>query len=261
MDFLNKRIWITGASSGTGEALTKLLSQKGARLIISSRRQNELLRVKSQCQNPENITVVALDQSNYQSIPAIVNPILSEFDGVDILINNSGVSQRATVEDEDFSVVVDMMNVNFFGAAALTKCVLPYMIKQKSGFIVCMSSLAGCFGIPKRSGYAAAKHDLHGFFETLRAENYQNNISVMMVCPGYVSTQMAKNALYADGKPTGVDEDAMKKGLTPRQLAQKIIKGIVSNKQQINPGGGETFGIFIHRWFPRLFSKIIRNKG
>ncbi|MCR4558766.1 MAG: SDR family oxidoreductase [Bacteroidales bacterium] len=260
MNFTDKKIWITGASSGIGEALCYELSALGAFLIISSRRQTELERVKNNCQNPDKVKIVPLDLENYRSIAEIAKPVLEEVKSIDILINNGGMSQRALVIDEDLSVVEKMMKINFFGAVALTKEVLPKMVEQKHGHIVCMSSLAGKFGIPLRSGYAAAKHALHGFFETLRAENYDNGIRVMMVCPGYVNTKVAINALDAKAEKRGVNDEGQEKGLDPKIMAQKIIKGIEKEKLEITAGGGETNGIWVSRFFPNLFAKIIRNK-
>ena len=260
MNFENKNIWITGASSGIGEALTYKFAELGANLIISSRRESELQRVRSSCKYPEKVRIVVLDLEQYRSIVQIAEPIVAEYQHIDVLINNGGASQRALVVDEDLTVVERMMNINFFGAAALTKVVLPSMIAQKSGHIVCMSSLAGKFGIPLRSGYAAAKHALHGFFETLRAENYDNGIRVMMVCPGYVNTNVAINALDANAQKRGVNDEGQAKGLDPKILAEKIIRGIEKEKLEITAGGSETNGIWVSRFFPRLFAKIIRKK-
>jgi short-subunit dehydrogenase len=123
-----------------------------------------------------------------------------------------------------------------------------------------MSSLAGKFGIPLRSGYAAAKHALHGFFETLRAENYDNGIRVLMVCPGYINTNVAINALDANAQKRNQNDPGQEKGLAPSVLADKIIKGIEKEKLEITAGGSETNGIWVSRFFPRLFAKIIRNK-
>lgn len=260
MNFRNKKVWITGASSGIGEALCYKFSELGAQLIISSRRESELQRVKNNCANPDDITIVPIDLEKYQEIENIAKPVLEKIGNIDILINNGGASQRALVIDEELQVVEKMMKINFMGAVALTKVILPGMISQKSGHIVCMSSLAGKFGIPLRSGYAAAKHALHGFFETLRAENYDNGIRVMMVCPGYVNTNVAINALDAKAEKRNINDEGQEKGLDPKVLAEKIIKGISKEKLEITAGGGETNGIWVSRFFPRLFAKIIRNK-
>ncbi|MBR3713647.1 MAG: SDR family NAD(P)-dependent oxidoreductase, partial [Bacteroidales bacterium] len=212
MDFKDKKVWITGASSGIGEALTYKFSELGARLIISSRREAELQRVKSACKYPDKVTIVPLDLEKYHDIAAIATPIVEQMGAIDILVNNGGASQRALVLEEDLTVVEKMMKINFMGAVALTKVILPGMVAQKSGHIVCMSSLAGKFGIPLRSGYAAAKHALHGFFETLRAENYDNGIRVLMVCPGYINTNVAINALDAKAERRNQNDPGQEKG-------------------------------------------------
>lgn len=260
MDFKDKKVWITGASSGIGEALTYKFSKLGAKLIISSRRFAELQRVKSACANPSMVDIVPIDLEKYEDIAQIVTPVLKRVGNIDILVNNGGASQRALVADEDLKVVERMMKINFMGAAALTKVILPGMLEQKSGHIVCLSSLAGKFGIPLRSGYAAAKHALHGFFETLRAENYDNGIRVLMVCPGYINTNVAINALDANAEKRNQNDPGQENGLDPSVLADKIIKGIEKEKLEITAGGSETNGIWVSRLFPNLFAKIIRKK-
>ncbi len=260
MNYVYKKVWITGASSGMGEAMAKEFNALGAKVIISSRRENELIRVKNACKFPEKVFIKVLDLEDYLSLEQKANEVIFEYGTIDILVNNGGISQRAKVEQEDFAIIEKLMKINFFSAAMLSKVCLKGMIEQKFGQIVCMSSLAGKFGIPLRSGYAASKHALHGFFETLRAENYQNNIRVLMVTPGYVNTNVAINALTANVNSTGQNDLGEEQGMAPEKVAKQIINAINKNKLEIAPGGLGTFGIKLHKFFPRLFSKIIRKK-
>jgi len=260
MNFEQKIIWITGASSGIGEELAYSFSKRKSQLILSARRVDELQRVKANCAYPELVTVVPLDLEDYKSVSGIASTVLSSHKNIDILIHNGGVSQRSVVAETDLHVYEKLMNVNYMGAVALTLAVLPRMIAHNSGHIVVLSSMAGKFEIPLRSGYAAAKHALHGFFETLRAEVYDNNIKVLMVCPGFIKTQVSVNALTGSGNKQSVMDDGQLKGILPQVLSEKIISAISKNKLQLIIGGSETRGVLIKRLFPGLFAKIIRNK-
>mgnify|MGYP003682233287 CR=1 FL=1 len=167
---INKVVWITGATSGIGEALALLFSSKGAKLVLSARRENELERVKSCCVHPENIICLPLDLGDSSNFDYLAQAVVDTFGSIDILINNGGISQRSTVLETSEEVARRVMEINFFGNIALSKSVLKHMVKQKSGHIVPISSLAGKFGFFLRSSYSASKHALHGFYETLRLE-------------------------------------------------------------------------------------------
>src|ERR1051326_7763157 len=171
--FENKVVWITGASSGLGEALAKEFSKEKTKLVLSSRRENELQRVKKDCEkfiSSENILVLPLDVTELSNVNSDVEKILKKFGRIDILINNAGVTQRSYVADTSIEVERKIMEVNYFSAAIMSKAVLPQMRKQKSGHIIAISSLMGKFGYYRRSSYSAAKHALHGYFEALRME-------------------------------------------------------------------------------------------
>lgn len=262
MNFKDKIVWITGASSGIGEALTYAFNNEGAITIISSRRKKELERVKSNCKNnsEKNIYILELDLLDINSFESKTKEIIENFGKIDILINNGGVSQRALVKDTDYSVIKKLMEINYFGTVMLTKNVLPYMLEQKSGNIVVMSSLTGKFGTRVRSAYAASKHALHGFFDSLRAEIWQDNIQVMLVCAGYIKTNISINALTGNGTPQNTMDEGQAKGMLPEVLAKKIIKGIRKNKNELLVGGFEIMGVYLKRFVPNIFFKIIRNK-
>jgi dehydrogenase/reductase SDR family protein 7B len=259
MNFDRKVIWITGASSGVGEYLTYAFAQRGARLIISSRNQAELERVKNNCKKPEEVHVLTLDVANFEQVGIKAQQAIQIYGRIDILVNNAGISQRAYVKDSLLEVDQRIMNVNFMGTVAVTKAVLPQFLQQQSGQIVVMSSVTGKLGTPKRSAYAASKHALHGFFDSLRAETYEDNLKVTILCPGYIQTNISINALTGDGSKYNTKKDKTQAGLAPDLFAQKALKAIYRQKEEAYIGGKEIMGIYLKRFFPRLLSRIVRN--
>ncbi|MEC4807197.1 MAG: SDR family oxidoreductase [Jaaginema sp. PMC 1079.18] len=258
MIFRDRIIWITGASTGIGEALADELSQKGAKLILSARNIEKLQQVQAQCQNPQQHQVIPLDLAEIETINRAVTQVLEEFTQIDILIHCGGVSQRALAQDTDLSVDYQIMAINYFGAIALTKALLPTMLKQQFGQIVVISSIVGKFGTPLRSAYAASKHALHGFFESLQAEVYDAGIRVTMVCPGFIKTDISCHALTGEGKPHGIMDTAQAQGMDVRICAQKIVKAIQQQKPEVLIGGKELLGVDLKRFFPGLFRYLIR---
>ena len=208
-----KTVWVTGASSGIGRKLAEELSRHSCNLIISSRNEEELLAVKGSCAQPQNVFVLPLDLKNHNDMKELVQKAQGAFDSIDILINNAGVSQRSLINKTDLSVYKDLMDINYLGTVALSKAILPYFIENKSGHFVTVTSLMGKFGSPYRSGYCAAKHALHGFFDVMRMEHEKDGIKVTMICPGFVQTNVARNALTADGAPQMKDDVATQNGL------------------------------------------------
>lgn len=259
MKFENKTVWITGASSGIGEQMAISFANEGAHLILSARRENVLLEVKSRCANPDKVQVLTLDLLNEDEMPNKVAQAIAFNGQVDILVNNGGISQRATVLESDMEVYKKLMAVNYFGTVALTKALLPHFVKRKTGQIVVISSLMGKFSSPLRSGYAAAKHALHGFFDSLRAEHHDDGLHVMMVCPGFVATDISRNALDAKGDKRNVMDEKTAKGIAPDVCARKIVKATYRKKDEIYIGKSEILAIYVKRFFPRLLNRIVRN--
>jgi dehydrogenase/reductase SDR family member 7B len=258
MNFTQKIVWITGASSGIGEALAYAFAQNGARLILSARKMPELERVKKSCIGAASVDIVGLDIGQFETVFETARQVIDRYGHIDILVNNAGISQRSLAKDTHFEVDKKMVEVNLLGTIALTKAVLPSMLAANSGHIVVVSSLMGTFGAPMRSAYAAAKHGLHGYFDTLRAEVYQNNIKVLMVCPGFIRTNISINALTKDGSTQGTMDDATGKGLPPSVVADKTLRAIASGREQIVIGGRETMGYYMKRFFPSILSRIVR---
>lgn len=258
--FTNKRIWITGASSGIGEALALAFAEQGAHLILSSRKESELHRVAALATEAGagSALVQPLDLAQHAYIPAAVERVLKQVGKIDVLINNGGISQRALALETALEVDKKLMDINYFGTIALTKAVLPAMLTHQLGHIATITSLTGKFGTPYRSSYAASKHALHGFFDSLRAELGHTPIKVTLLCPGFIKTNVSINALTGDGSQLGVMDDAQAKGMLPEVLAQKILRTLEAGKEEAYFGGKEVFGVYLKRFFPAYFSKMLR---
>ena len=259
MNFENKVIWITGASSGIGKALAIEFSRFKVRLILSSRNKKELLSVRLRCENPENVKVLVLDLLDIDRSQDVVKEALALFNGIDILVNNAGISQRSLAAATILEVDRMLIDVNYFGTVALTKALLPHFENKQEGKLVVISSVVGKIGTPLRSSYAASKHALHGFFDSLRAEIFEDNIGVTIICPGFVNTNVSINALTADGSRQGTKDLATAKGLSPEKFAKKAIKAIGRGSQEIVISGfQEKLAVYVKRFFPGVFSALIR---
>lgn len=251
-------VWITGASSGIGEACAKKFSQNGYRVIASARNEEALYRVKSESANPAEVYVLPLDLTDISSFDVKVEEAIASFGQVDIILHNGGISQRSLIKETALEVDRRLMEVNFFGTVALTKALLPQFIDRKSGHFAVITSLVGKIGSPFRSSYAASKHALHGFFDTLRAEHYRDQITVTMICPGFIRTNVSVNAITGDGTALGTMDDAQAKGMSPEECADNILSAIRSKKEEVYIGGKETMAIYLKRFVPGIFSRIIR---
>jgi len=254
----NKVVWITGASSGIGEALVYEYNKAGAKLIISSRNRDELFRVKANCKNPVNIHVLSLDLENTASLSGKAEEAIRIYGRIDILINSGGISQRGLALETELETEQRLMNINFWGTTVLSKAVLPNMIANGGGNIVCISSLVGKFGTRMRSAYSASKHALHGYFDSLRSELYDKKISITIICPGFIKTNVTLNALTANGTPQGIMDSAQENGMLAEDCARQIVQAIKSNKEEVYIGGKEVKGILFKRFFPLRFSKYLR---
>lgn len=258
MSFANQVVWITGASSGIGEALAVEFSRYGARVVLSARREDELERVRQQLVWPENHLVLPLDMAAPEAFEQAVVKVREHFGRLDILVNNAGISQRSRVLDTDLAVDRRVMEVNFFGVIGLTKAVLPWFREQQGGRIVVISSLVGELPTPLRSAYCASKHALHGWFESLRAEEHDNGLKILMVLPGFIRTQVSVNAVTGDGSRHGRMDDYQQQGMPPAVCAERIIHAVQRDREQVIIAGREGLGIWLKRWFPALYRYVIR---
>ena len=263
MKFRDKIVWITGASSGIGEALANAFNKEGANLILSARRFAELERVKN-----NNLTgngfvhLTNFDIGKFDEIKHAVDNIAKKFDHIDILINNAGVAQRAEIVDTNMEVYRKIMEVNFFGTVALTKAILPSMIEINSGHLVFIGSPAGIFSTPLRSGYSASKHAVHSFCDSLTSELANHNIDVTNVIPGPIRTNMSISSFTGDGKKYAIMDRFMDTGISPTKCAEKILNGISKKKNIIEIVNFEVRKmIFLKRYFPGIFARISKKLG
>ena len=255
-----KVVLITGASSGIGKALAEAYSKFGYNLILAARNLEELEQNKNDLEiNGSKILLHRTDVTKDEDCLQLINSAISKFNKIDILINNAGISQRSLAKNTKIEVDRQIMDVNYFGSICITKYALPHMIRSKNGHIVVISSIVGKFGFPLRSGYAASKHALGGYFESLRAELYKENIDVTIVFPGRIKTNISLNALTQDGSKYKKMDDGQAQGVSAVKCANSIIQSIKKKKKEVIIGGKETNLIHIRRFLPSLFYKIIQN--
>lgn len=249
--FENKVVWITGASSGIGEALAVAFSRQGACIVLSARRETELERVRERCAG--ETLVLPLDVTDYETMPAAVAAVQDRFGRIDFLINNAGISQRSLCQDTDMEVYRRIMEIDVLGQIALTRAVLPIMLDQGSGHISVTSSVAGKIGVPYRTGYCAAKHAVIGFCDALRAEVAGQGIQVATIIPGYIRTNISVAALKGDGSTFGSVDSAIAGGMDADRCAEVILAGLHKGKPEIPVGEGfEMKALWIKRFFPGI---------
>jgi dehydrogenase/reductase SDR family protein 7B len=250
-----KTIWITGASSGIGRALAIQLAREN-KLILSSRNLDELEVTKSRCASSK-VHLELLDLADFDSHHSIVARIIKNHGAIDHLIHCGGISQRSLVKDTLLSVDEKLIRINYLGTVSLTKAILPHFLKEKQGHFTVITSLTGVFASPYRSGYAASKHALHGFFDSLRAELEDQGILVTLAAPGFVKTKVSINALTGDGNSLGSMDDAQAKGISAEACAQKTIRAIARNKREVYIGR-ESYAAYVKRYLPGVFARLIK---
>jgi dehydrogenase/reductase SDR family protein 7B len=253
-----KWVWITGASSGIGKALAIEYAKTGCKLLLSARNEEQLNQVKLACVGAEQVEILPLDLLNIEESIKQAKSFLKTIGPIHTLVNNAGISQRSLVNETSLDIDRRIMEINFFAVSALTKLVLPQMIENKEGQFIAMSSLVGKFGSPLRSTYSASKHALHGFYESLRAETSKDGIKTLLVCPGFIKTNISLNAVTASGDKQNKMDSKQDNGMLPDELAKRILKAVKGNKEEVVIGGSERYGVLVKRLFPALFSKIIK---
>jgi short-subunit dehydrogenase len=260
MDFKDKIVWITGASSGIGEALAYALARQGAKLVLSARRESELNRVADACRLFGSMThVMPFDMIDLSVHEEKVNEVIRTYGKIDFVILNAGVSQRSFIQNTKFVVYRQLFEVNFFSIVSLTQAILPIFKNQKSGRFVAIASVAGRISTPRRAAYGATKHALIGFFDSLRAEVHDDGIRVTTILPGYIKTNISMHALNEEGEKYGIMDPNQAKGLDVNVTAQAILNAIYAGKNEFFIGGKlEALGLFVKRFFPELLFWMIR---
>jgi dehydrogenase/reductase SDR family member 7B len=258
-DFKNKVVWITGASSGIGEMLARQLAPKNCRLILSARRTEKLEAISKSLAMPEkNCLVLPLDLESKESVKNAVKTALEAFGNVDLLINNAGIAHKSMAEETLESVDRSVMEINFFGPVALSKALIEPMKNNGGGMIVAVSSILGEIGLPLVSAYAASKHAMNGYFNSLRYEVEKYNIKVCLIEPGFINTDITKKSLKGDGNVYNLDSQAQEKGMDAGKCAAGIIKAIEKEKRFAYVGGLETKMPLFELMFPRLFYFLMK---
>ena len=260
MDFKNKIVWITGASSGIGEALAYEFASKGANLVISARREGELQRVARACESQGGtVFVLPFDMVDTAIHAQQVEAVLKTYGRIDVLVLNAGVSQRSFVLDTKFDVYRQLFEINFFSIVHLVQHVIPVFQKQQSGVFAPIASVAGRISTPRRAAYGASKHALIGFFDSVRAELHAFGVQVTTILPGYIRTEISLHAMNEHGEKYGKMDPNQAKGLDPSIAASKIVQAISQGKNYFFVGGNlEKFGLLVQRLFPSILPWMLR---
>jgi dehydrogenase/reductase SDR family protein 7B len=259
LDINKKTVWITGASSGIGEALAEEFARKGARVIISSHEADELERVKEKLKAiSADIHTVVFNLALPDEVKAAADKVLKEFGGVDILMNNGGISQRALASESPLEVDRMVMEIDYFAGLILAKAVLPGMIERGEGYFGVTSTITGKFGFPMRSAYSAAKHALFGFYESLLAENHKHGIRVTMYSPGRVRTNISVNSVDKEGNARKVMDPGQENGITPEKCAQKMVRTMRSGRRDVLIGSTELSMVYIYKYARWLYYRMAR---
>jgi len=234
MNLENKNIWITGASSGVGEGMAHVFHREGANLVISGRRVAELERVREACKDASRrVMVLPFDITNQAERETAAKLALNAFDRIDVLVNNAGIGQRSLASETTLDVDRRIMEVDFFGPVALTKLVLPRMIEQQAGHLIVTSSVAGKHAVPMHTAYCAAKHALHGYFDTLRIEHLNDNIAVTLLVIAGVRSHVFEHALTGDGSEYGKSDWGGDSGMTAEACAERVVEAILNPEEEV----------------------------
>lgn len=253
--FQNKVVIVTGGTDGIGRALIDALVPLGAKIATCGRNYDKIYNLQMQYSNVL-LHAVVCDVSVEQDCKKFIDSTIEEFGGIDIVINNAGISMRALVKDADVDVIRKVMDVNFFGAVHCTKFALPSLIKSK-GTVVGVSSIAGYRGLPGRSGYSASKFALQGWLEALRTELLEDEVNVMWVCPGFTTSNIRNAALNEKGAAEGeskMDENSM---MTAAECAEHILHAIEKRKRTLVMTFTGIRTVFMNKFFPSLTDKMV----
>ncbi|MFV0365401.1 MAG: SDR family NAD(P)-dependent oxidoreductase [Mangrovibacterium sp.] len=256
----NKNIWITGASSGIGEALAVACAKEGAYPILTARNAEKLQSIQAEClKHTDKCWVFPSDLSHLEQIDPLYYNVLNECGQIHLLVNNAGRSQRSFAIDTPYNNDFEIMQLNFLSVIKLSKLVLKHMQEKKEGHITVVGSITGKFGFPMRTAYAASKHALQGYFQSLQCEMTNEPIQVTIVHPGRIQTNISKNALTESGKAYNKMDDGQASGMSADLCAKKMIQAIRKNKKEVLVGGNETLMVRIHQFLPWLYHKIAPN--
>ena len=258
MFWKNKRIWIVGASSGIGAGLVIALAKEGARLVISARREELLKELAETSHATAIISILPLDVEDLERSAIAAGQAWEIYDGLDYIFLNAGIAMRDRAVNSDMEVAQKVMRVNFWAPVAITKALLPRLTAAKEAHLVVTSSLSGKFGVPQMSIYAASKHALHGYFESLRTEVFQTGLKIHLAIPGFINTDITLSGLKGDGTLYGKSQPSLAQGMDPLVCSEKILQSLEKNREEFVIGGMEKYVIYFYRIFPGLAKKLMR---
>ncbi|MCH8327858.1 MAG: SDR family oxidoreductase [Candidatus Marinimicrobia bacterium] len=250
--YSGKRVVITGASSGIGAEMARQMAAQGAHLVLAARREPELMAVAEQCQQlGGSATAVVTDVTAQEQCRALMESSVAAMGGIDMLVNNAGISMRQDFEHiDDLDIIGQLMSVNYFGAVHCTHYALPHLLESR-GSIVVVSSLSGKTGIPGLTGYAATKFALHGFFESLRIELLGSGVTVTMACPGLVKTNLVRH---------GGAQEPIRSGMSVETCARIIVRAAGKRKREVVMTALGKVGALAKPFVPGLIDRIARWK-
>lgn len=259
MNFKDKVVVITGASSGIGLALAYEFAARGARLVLGARTEEKLKQIADELHAKGSATVyAATDVTREADCKRLIDTAVTAYGRIDVLICNAGLSMRALFDDADLDVLRRLMDVNFWGTACCVKYALPW-IQQSKGSIVGVSSVAGFHGLPGRTGYSASKYAMHGLLETIRIENLKKGVHVMIAAPGFTASNVRFSALTADGTPQGETPRAEDKMMTADEVARRIVLGVAKRKRTLLMEFQGRATHFLKKISPRLLDRMFYN--
>jgi len=253
-------VWITGASSGIGEACAYEYARLGASLILTATNEERLEQVAEHSRQlgAQDIRLMPYNLSDNEGIHALVSRAWKAYGHIDTVLLNAGISQRTRVEDTTLPMLRELMEVNFFAPATIARALLPLMVVQGGGHIGVTASIAGLFGFPLRCGYSASKHALYGYFESLQTEYYDRDIRVTMIAPGRIRTCISLRALDKGGKPYGRLDPGQAGGMDVHRAARQIVRAIKHGRREVYVGGRELTMVYIKRFMPGLCAWLSR---
>lgn len=254
---ISKTVWITGASSGIGEASAKLFNAEGAYTILSSRNLEALRRVQSELKHPDKALLLPIDLERYELAEEWVSLAIKWRGSVDILLSNAGLGQFSRSLETSNAIERRIFDINYHGNVALSKALLPYFVEANKGQIIVIGSIAGKFGQAKLATYSASKAAVILYYESLRQELKDTEIKIQVVSPGFIQTSVTLNSLDKNGQPLNKNSQAQENGMPANVFAKKLMKAMQSNRFHIYIGGKELFAVPFHALLPKLFYSIL----
>tara|TARA_B100000513_G_C11865950_1_gene174377 strand:- start:79 stop:882 length:804 start_codon:yes stop_codon:yes gene_type:complete len=255
----NKVVVISGASSGIGKACAWHFAKNGSKVVLAARSEEKLKAIgKEMMIAGYEILTVRADVSNEEDCQNLITETINKYKVIDVLINNAGISMRATLEEMDLSVMKKVMDINFFGTVFCTKYALPFILKSK-GSIVGVSSIAGFKGLPARTAYSASKFAMQGFLESLRIENLKKGLHVLIACPGFTASNIRNTALSKDGEVQRESPRDESKMMTAEKVAEYIYKAVINRQNSLVLTINGKLTVFLNKLVPSVIDRLVYN--